>query len=185
VTLPQLDCDVLRDVIVAEQCRAVIEIGLAYGSSALAIAEGLVTQRHAAVEHLIIDPYQDHFANAGWSAVRAAGLEGVCTLLAERSQLVLPRLVGDGVVVDAAFVDGSHQFHNVFVDLYYLWELVRPHGLVVLDDYQWPSVSTAVRYFERNAGWRDEPLPASTRLRAFRLPDQREERSFEEFQPFV
>jgi hypothetical protein len=58
----------------------------------------------------------------------------------------MPRLVTDGLVADGAFVDGSHDFHNVFVDLFFLSELVRPGGLVIIDDHHWPSVATAARY---------------------------------------
>ena len=47
-----------------------------------------------------------------------------------------------------------------------------------------PSVATAVRYFERNAGWRSEPIDSATRLRAYRLPDERVEAPFEDFVPF-
>jgi hypothetical protein len=94
-------------------------------------------------------------------------------------------MLTDGLRADAAFVDGSHIFHNVFVDLYFLRELVRPGGLIVLDDCQWPSVATAVRYYELNTGWRDQPIgDTATRLRAFRLPDPRVEPSFENFKPF-
>ncbi|MHB1500902.1 MAG: class I SAM-dependent methyltransferase, partial [Candidatus Dormibacteria bacterium] len=113
-----------------------------------------------------------------------AGLGDLCTLLAERSQLALPRLVTEGVVADAAFVDGSHVFHNVFVDLCFLRELVRPGGVIVVDDCQWPSVATAVRYFEVNAGWQAHVISKPTRLRAFRVSDARMEPSFESFKSF-
>jgi hypothetical protein len=73
---------------------------------------------------------------------------------------------------------------SVFVDLFYLRELVRPGGPVILDDYSYPSVATAVRYFEANTGWQTEPMSAPTRLRAFRLPIERTEPSFESFKPF-
>jgi hypothetical protein len=132
----------------------------------------------------MIDPYQDHFRNVGWEAMTAAGLASLSRLVTERSQLALPRLIADGFVADAAFVDGSHHFHNVFVDLYFLRELVRPGGLVILDDCQWPSVATAVRYFELNTGWRPRPIGQPTRLRAFRLPVSRAESSFDAFRPF-
>jgi hypothetical protein len=58
VSLPTTDCDALRDLLVEEQARVVIEIGLAYGSSALAIAEALVSQAQFDVKHLIIDAFQ-------------------------------------------------------------------------------------------------------------------------------
>lgn len=97
----------------------------------------------------------------------------------------MARLVEDGFLADAAFVDGSHIFHNVFVDLYFLREIVRPRGLVILDDCNYSSLATAVRYFEVNAGWLQRPIDAETRLRAFRLPNPRFEPNFEDFKPFA
>ena len=167
---------------IAERARVVIEIGLAYGSSALAIGEALAS--HEVAQHLVIDAFQDRFDNVGWDSITDAGLETICELRRERSQLALPRLVAEGFVADAAFVDGSHMFHNVFVDLYFLRELVRPGGLVILDDCDWPSVATAVHYYEVNAGWTLEAHGLPSRIRSFRLPDPRVEPSFEDFEPF-
>jgi predicted O-methyltransferase YrrM len=184
VSVPPSDSDVLRDVLLAENASTVIEIGLAYGSSALAVAEALVAAGSSDARHVIIDAYQDRFHGSGWAAIVAAGLTGLCSLVEERSQLALPRLVSEGFVADAAFVDGSHIFHNVFVDLVYLRELVRPGGLVILDDCSFLSVATAARYFEINTGWEPEPIARPTRLRAFRLPRTRTEPDFRSFLPF-
>jgi predicted O-methyltransferase YrrM len=184
VSVPAADTDVLRDLLLAEKPSTVIEIGLAYGSSALAIAEALAAAGSNGTRHVIIDPYQETFHGSGWAAMTGAGLAGLCSLVEERSQIALPRLLGDGFVADAAFVDGSHIFHNVFVDLFYLRELVRPGGLVILDDCSYPSVATAARYFELNTGWQPEHLPRPTRLCAFRLPALRTEPSFTSFRPF-
>ena len=184
VSIPIADGDALRDLLIANRASSVIEIGLAYGSSALAIAEALVTVASADARHVIIDAYQNRFHGSGWAVVTEAGLAGICSLIEDRSQIVLPRLVGEGLVADAAFVDGSHIFHNVFVDLFYLREIVRPGGLVIVDDYSYPSVATAVRYFETNAGWQMVPMSAPTRLRALRLPTERTEPRFESFKPF-
>jgi predicted O-methyltransferase YrrM len=158
VALPNADADVLRDLLLQEEADVVLEIGLAYGVSALAIAEALISHGKRQGAHLIIDAFQHHFQDAGWKAIETAGLADLCSLLRERSQLALPRLLAEGLVADAAFVDGSHIFHNVFVDLFYLREIVRPGGLVILDDCAWPSVATAVRYFEVNTGWEPQPL---------------------------
>jgi predicted O-methyltransferase YrrM len=184
VSVPASDSDVLRDLLLTEKPSTVIEIGLAYGSSALAIAEALAAGGSNATRHVIIDAYQKQFHGSGWAAIAGAGLAGLCSLVEERSQIALPRLLGDGFVADAAFVDGSHIFHNVFVDLFYLRELVRPGGLVVLDDCSHLSVATAARYFELNTGWQPEHIARATRLRAFRLPTLRTEPSFESFRPF-
>jgi predicted O-methyltransferase YrrM len=184
VSIPTSDGDVLRDLLLAEQPGTVIEIGLAYGSSALAIAEALVVAGVDRARHVIVDAYQDRFFGSGWSAVVDADLTGMCSLIEERSQIVLPRLRVEGFLADAAFVDGSHIFHNVFVDLFWLRELVRPGGLVILDDCEYASVATAVRYFELNTGWKPQPIATPTRLRAYRLPSERTEPAFESFKPF-
>ena len=184
ISLPASDGDVLRDLLLAERASFVIEIGLAYGSSALAIAEALVPPRIPDATHVIIDAFQDHFDNIGWDTLRETGLDAFCSLYRERSQLVLPRLITEGFVADAAFVDGSHIFHNVFVDLAFLRELVRPGGLIILDDCHWPSVDTAARYFELNTGWQPIPVPPKTRLRGYRVPDPPFDPAFQDFTPF-
>jgi predicted O-methyltransferase YrrM len=184
ISVPSDDADVLRDWLVAEGAQVVIEIGLAYGASALAIAEALVVNGADNDAHVIIDPFQDQFHDVGWNLLVSCGLSGLSSLERERSQLVLPRLAGSGFVADAAFVDGSHVFHNVFVDLFFLGELVRPGGLVIVDDSEWLSVATAGRYFEVNVGWRIEETDRETRLRAYRLPKPTIEPRFDEFVPF-
>jgi predicted O-methyltransferase YrrM len=201
VTLPERDCDLLRDLLVAEGVRTVVEVGLAYGSSALAIGEALVTAGGPQPRHIVIDPFQRQaYADVGWELLCAAGLDSIATLVAAPSSIALARLVAEGMTADAAFVDGSHRFHEVFVDLYFLRKLVRPGGVIVLDDDWTPSVRTAIRYYEHNLGW--TPVPAAfargtlrtvgddpgaeavPRCRALRLPDPSFEPPFEDFHPF-
>ena len=194
VTLPVRDCDLLRDLLVAEDAGTVVEIGLAYGSSALAIGEALLTVGAPDPRHVVIDPFQQEaFAGAGWDVLRDAGLDAGTTLVQAPSSAALPRLIADGLVADAAFVDGSHRFHEVFLDLYFLRKIVRPGGLIVLDDDWTPSVRTALRYYEANLGWTAIPdafatgtdwTPGTPRCRAVRLPDALTEPSFEDFRPF-
>ncbi|HWC43786.1 MAG TPA: class I SAM-dependent methyltransferase, partial [Actinomycetota bacterium] len=122
------------------------------------------------------------------------GLDTIARLVTQPSSLALPQLVAEGLTADAAFVDGSHRFHEVFVDLYFLGKIVRPGGIIVLDDHHWPSVRTAAHYFEVNLGWRElpgafaggtvDPATGHPRLRALRLPDSRLEPGFERFRPF-
>ena len=183
VSLPATDCDILRDALVADGARVVIEVGLAYGSSALAIGEALCSASGTDVSHIVIDPFQSSaYDNVGWEALTAAGLAPQTTLIEEASSIALARLAADRFNADAAFVDGSHRFHEVFVDLYFLRKLVRPGGLIMLDDAAWPSVATALRYFDLNLGWR--PVSIAGRLTARRLPDDPSEPAFHEFKPF-
>jgi predicted O-methyltransferase YrrM len=201
VTLPGRDCDLLRDLLIAERAETVVEVGLAYASSALAIGEALVTVGPAHPRHIVIDPFQQSaWSNVGWDLLRSAGLDSIATLMLAPSSIALAQLAAEGCIADAAFVDGSHRFHEVFVDLYFLRKIVRPGGLIVLDDHWAPSVRTAARYYEHNLGWIAIPdafasgTPRITgtgrvavtvpRCRAFRLPDPSFEPSFEEFRAF-
>ena len=182
VALPAEDCDNLRDMLVARDAHVVIEIGLAYGSSALAIGEGLCWTGATETSHIIIDPFQaTSYENVGWEALKAAGVADRCTLIEEPSSIALARLVA-GFTADAAFVDGSHRFHEVFVDLYFLRKLVRPGGLIILDDAAVQSVSAALRYFDVNLGW--QSVSIGGRLGARRLPDKPFEPSFDDFKSF-
>jgi predicted O-methyltransferase YrrM len=201
VTLPERDSDLVRDLLIAEGAQTVVEVGLAYGSSALAIGEALVTVDPPVPRHIVIDPFQQRaFSNVGWDLLRSAGLDSIATLVAAPSSVALPQLVVDGVTADAAFVDGSHRFHEVFTDLYFLRKIVRPGGLIIIDDNWAPSVRTALRYYERNLGWtampdafangthwtvdRDPAAEEVPRCRALRLPDPSFEPPFEDFHPF-
>src|SRR6476659_3427400 len=75
VTLPERDCDLLRDLLIAEGVQTVVEIGLAYGSSALAIGEALVAVGAPDARLLVIDPFQrSEFNDVGWKLLRSAGL---------------------------------------------------------------------------------------------------------------
>jgi predicted O-methyltransferase YrrM len=195
VTVPERDCNALRDLLIAESIETIVEVGLAYGSSALAIGEALIAVDTSRPLHVIIDPLQTiEWSNVGWQMLRSVGLDKIARLILQPSSMALPQLIAEGLTADAAFVDGSHRFHEVFVDLYFLRKIVRPGGLIVLDDHWWPSVRTAEHYFEINMGWRAVPgafdagttdqETGRTRLQALRLPDPSFEPPFEHFRPF-
>ena len=108
---------------------------------------------------MAIDPFQaTRFSGCGLQFLEEAGVAGMVDLRAERSEAALPGLLGDGRVFDLAFVDGDHRFDGVFVDLSYLGRLVRPGGVVFLDDYQLPAVERAAAFFLRNLGWKLEEV---------------------------
>src|SRR5581483_7390249 len=94
VTLPERDCDLLRDLLVAEGVQTVVEVGLAYGSSALAIGEALVTVGRPDPRHIVIDPFQrDGYANVGWDLLGSAGLHEIASLVPAPSSIALAQLV--------------------------------------------------------------------------------------------
>jgi predicted O-methyltransferase YrrM len=154
--------EALRGWVIREGATQTIEIGLGYGISALHICEGLLRNSAGpAPRHVVVDPYQARrFSNCGLQFLEEAGVAGLVEHHADESQIALPRFLGEARSFDLAFVDGNHRFDAVFVDLYYLGRLVRPGGIVFLDDYQLPAVARAASFFLTNVGWGLEEVSA-------------------------
>lgn len=88
VTVPERDCDQLRDLLISEGVQTVVEVGLAYASSALAIGEALVTVNPPRPRHVIIDPFQEcDWSNAGWDLLCSAGLDSIASLMLAPSSI--------------------------------------------------------------------------------------------------
>jgi predicted O-methyltransferase YrrM len=198
-SLERAQGEALRDLAIAELAERTIEVGLALGMSALFLCQAVLPR---GVRHVAIDPFQrESWNGAGLRTLREAGVEDMVEVIEEESQLALPRLVGEGREFDLAFVDGDHRFEGVFLDLYFMTRLVRPDGVVVVDDMWMPAVRTAVAYVERNLGatlepdalpnafrWRRRPLsrgvPGGTGDTAvLRLPSERPMPRWDEFVP--
>lgn len=191
--------EALRDLAIAEGAERTIEVGLALGMSALFLCQAVLPRGG---RHVAIDPFQaESWNGAGMRTLREAGVEELVEVIEEESQLALPRLVAEGREFDLAFVDGDHRFEGVFLDLYFMTRLVRPGGLIVVDDMWMPAVRTAVAYVEKNLGatlepdalpnafrWRNRPLsrgvPGGTGDTAvLRLPSERPALRWDEFVP--
>jgi predicted O-methyltransferase YrrM len=150
--------EALRRWVKGEYASRTIEVGLGYGVAALFICDGLLANGDDA-HHVTIDPHQERrFADCGLQVLEEAGIGDVVEFHAAESQIVLPRFLAEDRTFDLAFVDGNHRFDGVFVDLVYLGRLVRPGGIVVVDDYQLRSVARALSFCTTNLGWRIEEV---------------------------
>lgn len=149
----------LRDWVVREGAARTIEIGLGYGISTLFICEGLLLNTEPHARHVALDPNQrSRFADCGLQFLDEAGVSDLVEFYAENSLAALPRFMAEGRSFDFAFVDGNHRFDGVFVDLVCLGHLLRPGGVVFLDDYQLPGVAKAASFFTANLAWRIDEL---------------------------
>lgn len=157
--------EALRNWVIKEKAAQTIEIGLAWGVGALHICEGLLMNGDQNAHHIALDPFQGtSFKNCALQLLEEAGVARLVKHNAEESQIALPRFVSEGQQFDFAFVDGSHLFDRVFLDLIYLGRLVRPEGVIFADDYQAPAVAKAVSFCMNNLGWKvEETAPADDR----------------------
>lgn len=148
--------DRIAEVVAREGAKRSFETGFAFGLSTLRIVRSLV-ENGAETErgpiHFAFDPFQGtDWGYAGRALCTEAGIGDLVRLREERSQIALPAMVGAGERFDLAFIDGSHLFENAFTDVLYALQLVKPGGLVLVDDTWMPSVRSAVDYFVRNMG---------------------------------
>jgi predicted O-methyltransferase YrrM len=147
--------EMLSGLIRARKPKVSLEVGLAFGISALFICEAL---KDASSEplHIVIDPAQN--APAYWQGVGLANLEragfgGFVEFIEKPSQIALPELVAAGRKVDFAFVDGEHTFDHVLVDFFFIDQLLNVGGVVVLDDAGWPSIRRVARFIAANRSY--------------------------------
>jgi predicted O-methyltransferase YrrM len=180
VAISAAEGEALREWVGREGATRTIEIGLGYGVSALFTCEGLLTNGDPAATHVAVDPYQAaRFGNCGLQVLEEAGVASLVEHHAEESQIALPRFLSEGRRFDLAFVDGNHRFDGIFLDLVYLGRLLHPGAIVVVDDYQLPSVTRAASFCMTNLRWTLEQVsPADelhqwAALRTSMVPDTR------------
>ena len=158
-SIPTAEGESLREWVVKEKAVNSIEIGLAFGFSALHICEGLLMNKEARVKHTIIDAFQtekDKYDNFGLNILAKAGLDKIIEFHGEKSHFVLPRLLREDRKFDFGFIDGCHLFDYVFLDLFYLGQLIKMGGIIFLDDYQYVAIRKATSFFVKNLDWKIE-----------------------------
>ncbi len=154
VAIGAAEGEALREWVVREAATRTVEIGLGYGISALFACEGLLRNGDPAASHVAIDPYQTtRFGSCGLQVLEEAGVAWLVEHHPQESQIALPRFLSQGRRFDLAFVDGNHRFDGIFLDLIYLGRLLHPGAIVVVDDYQLPSVARAASFCLTNLGW--------------------------------
>ena len=141
--------DFVANIIRELKPKVSLEVGLAYGISALYICDAL--SEVGAKKHYLIDPNQTaEWDSIGIENLRAAGYGGLVELREQMSHVALPTLLGEGVKLDFAFIDGWHVFDQVLVDFFYIDKMLRDGGIVAFDDANWPGVRKAIRFIVKN-----------------------------------
>jgi len=150
----------------AERPAATLEIGMAWGLSTLFILDALTATGAARPGcHVIMDPYQaTTYHDAAIRTLREAGVADLVEFYGEPSGIVLPRLITEGRQFDFVFIDGDHRYDGVFIDFFFVHQLLRPGGLIVFDDPEFDGVYLTCRFAESNYGYAaEDQFPAPRR----------------------
>ena len=137
--IPQLECEVIQTWIAEYKPRRLLEIGMGYGISSLFICDAMTNVKN--FSYRIIDPFQRRdWQSIGTFNLNRAGFEDRYTLHEEPSEICLPRMLGEGLKLDFALIDGFHSFDHALVDFFYINRMLEVGGIVVFDDIQLPSI---------------------------------------------
>lgn len=142
----------LRALMLQEKPYSTIETGLGPGGSVLMFAASHRDLGHEPTrQHVAIDPYQTSiWDNSGRLVLEKAKLEAYVEVREQDSFVALPKLLSEGRRFDIAYIDGSHQFENVFIDFFYIQEMLNVGGLIVFDDSTYPQVRKVLNFIEAN-----------------------------------
>lgn len=150
---------ILRAFMLERRPGRTLEVGLAYGGSALAMAathQGL--GRAPAAQHVAVDPYQaEGWDNAALAALERAGLDGYVDFRPQQSAIALGALLAQDARFGMIYVDGSHWFEDVFVDAYFGFRLLDDGGVILFDDCSIAHVAKVLAFVTANwSGWTRE-----------------------------
>ena len=143
---------IIRHFILAEKPESTLEIGLAFGASALVFLSSMKEVRPTGFNHTAIDPFQTgHWKSAAIFNIKSVGLMDHFTHLEQDSALVLPELCKQERRYNIVYVDGSHIFENVFIDFYYYCcRLLVGDGLILFDDCTDRHIAKVIRFIDTN-----------------------------------
>jgi len=120
----------LRNLALDVAPKRTLEIGFAFGASALVFAATHRDLGHdPCSQHLAIDPYQHSvWDDTGKMVMKRARLQAYLEHRSGLSSQVLPELITEEKSFGVIYVDGSHLFEDVFIDFYYSVRLLEPGG---------------------------------------------------------
>lgn len=139
--------EALYRTVLHERPDVCIEVGLAFGMSALAILTALEEAGNGRL--ISVDPFQEYsWGDAGVLAVRRAGLDHRHAHVSKLSQLALPALIEQGVSATFGYIDGGHRFDEVLLDFFYMDKLLPAGGVVAFNDSDLPAVARALSFLQ-------------------------------------
>lgn len=145
----------IREWLGATKAKDTLEVGFAYGMSALVFAEHHQRMKNTGIRHTIIDPNQFGKGNGHWGGIGAENLKRVgfvkgrnWRLIEKSSVYALPALVSK-VKLDLALIDGWHTFDYTLIDIFYCLEMLKVGGVLIVDDKSLKAITAVSRYVNR------------------------------------
>lgn len=154
----------LQRLVVESGATKTLEIGLALGASAIAVAEALdLTGLEG--HHVALDPFQRAFGNVGLIELERLGLNKRVEYLSEYSEDFLHESAKCGRRFDLIFNDGAHSIGNKMTDTFFADRCLSAGGILAFHDAFMPSTAACVRYLVQERAYEPIPLPPESRFK--------------------
>jgi len=152
------ELEILRSLAAAPHTSAVLEVGMANGSSTEVMLSALA-KKPGGGRLISVDPFQlvpkpQGFGGEAVDRIRKAGLAAMHTLDTRPDYLALPDFVAAGQKFDLIFIDGYHSVDYCFMDAFYADLLLKPGGTLAFHDCQTPAIHKVCRFTEANGRYR-------------------------------
>ena len=140
-------CGFLQEIIRNHKFTKSLEIGFAFGLSALAIVEEIV--KNDGRRHCVIDKFQHaDWGGNGLDLIRQSGYEEELEFYEEYSYKVLPSLLSDGRRFDFVYIDSTKVFDWLLVDFFFIDKMLEIGGIIVFDDTGYFSIRKLARLIQ-------------------------------------
>lgn len=174
--------EALYRIVRENNLQRTLEVGMAYGLSTLAICQAL--QDNGGGRHVAIDPFQSgRWKSVGLLNLQRARLADLVERYEQPSHLILPDLLQQGRIFEFVFIDGSHLFDYVTVDLFYSRLLIPVGGWVCLDDLGYAAISAALAFVVKNLKV-VSVIEQTKRFCVLRKVAEKDNRLWDHFEPF-
>jgi predicted O-methyltransferase YrrM len=143
------NAEALFNVVRSRKPKVVLEVGMAYGATALAATAAL--EANGIGRMISIDPFQSsEWNNIGVLNMERAGLAHLHELIEAFDYEALPRLLADDTTIGVAYIDGLHSFEYALLDFFYVDKMMPIGGVVGFNDCDWVAVLPTLRFVEHH-----------------------------------
>jgi len=146
----------IRKALEQTKAKHTLEVGFAYGTSALVFAEHHQRMKNTGIVHTVVDPNQYGMDEGHWEGIGAENLKRVGFIKGRNWRLVeksstdaLPELSKKLKNLDVALIDGYHLFDYTLLDVFYCLKMLRVGGVLIVDDKKMRAIKAVAKYIIR------------------------------------
>lgn len=121
-----------------------LEVGLAFGISALFILEKHREFNNDRGSHLVIEPFS--WGGVAEHNIEKEGLTKYVDIRYAKSYDILPKLYYEKCHIQFAYIDTLKLFDTILQDFYFIDKMLDVNGVFILDDCFWPGVQRVARF---------------------------------------